>query len=109
MKNEKRYESPKLKFEELQLFENVAEKCWADPNQYILIDPTTKDSSFNLSGLPIKNGCNDIQKQNIIDHLKKTDEYKLGTLTDDDIDTILDSGGGNMGTPLKTSQYIFSK
>lgn len=113
------YESPKMVFVRTELCENVADKCWAKPSLYCLVDPSDEDGCGNtkyadLAAFPIQsNGCNDSTKSSLKDYLRETygmnSEYGIREghyLTDDDITIIMKSGGGNDGTPLKESQYI---
>lgn len=117
----KKYESPKLLFNELETFEDIAAECWAKPSLYKLVDPDLVDgssqASYDLAGFTTtNNGCNPTMKDKVIEYLKETDGwYKDGvdsgttsnpTLSDEDINIIMSSGGGNMGTSLKTSPYI---
>ena len=107
------YESPKMVFVKTQLFENVADECWANPSLYYLIDPTDEDNCgkadyVDLGGITTtNNGCNQKMKNVVQNYLIQN--YGTGTghyLTNEDIDEIMSSGGGNMGTALKTSKYI---
>ena len=111
------YEKPKMVFVTTELFENVADECWAKPSLYCLVDPTDEDGCGNtkyadLVNLPLSsngNGCNNNTKNALKQYLR--DNYGPGQgrqhyLTEDDIATIMNSGGGNEGTPLKESQFI---
>ena len=108
------YESPKMNFVKTELFENVAAECWAKPSLYCLVDPTDEDGCgktkyADLADCPIEgNGCNNNTKNQLKDYLNAT--YGQGTgahwLTEKDITTIMNSGGGNEGTSLHKSQYI---
>ena len=108
------YESPKMVFIKTELYENVAAECWAKPSLYCLVDPTDEDGCgytkyADLADCTIEgNGCNNNTKSQLKDYLRTT--YGQGTgshfLTEEDITAIMNSGGGNEGTPLKESQYI---
>ena len=109
------YETPKMSFVETELFENVAAQCWAKPSLYRLVDPTDEDNCGNakyadLIGFTSEgNGCNNSMKTALKDYLRLTYGQNSGNshyLTENDIQTIMDSGGGNEGTSLKESQYI---
>lgn len=124
------YESPKMVFTRTELFENVAEECWANPSLYCLVDPTDEDENagkncnlqyadlVGFAGKANGNGCNDKMKKSVSDYLilnygpssefAKTGHWLTGSYTEPgtDIYTIMESGGGNLGTPLKTSDYI---
>ena len=108
------YESPKMNFVKTELFENVAAECWAKPSLYCLVDPTDEDSCgsakyADLVNCTIEgNGCNSNTKNQLKDYLKYTYGPETNThyLTEDDITTIMQSGGGNEGTALHESQYI---
>lgn len=54
------------------------------------------------------NGCNNNTKNQLKDYLNATYGQRTGThwLTEQDITTIMNSGGGNEGTALQESQYI---
>lgn len=124
------YESPKMVFAKTELFENVAAECWANPSLYCLVDPTDEDKELgnncNLKYADLanftttSNGCNNTMKEAVKKYLKdnygpdsdfgKTNgHYLTGGSTGDqgDIEMIMASGGGNEGTSLKTSQYIW--
>ena len=111
------YESPELVFTKTELFENVAEQCWANASLYCLVDPSDEDGCNDSmlyadlkNFVPKGNGCNANMMNEIRAYLLSNyGEGKTGKdhyLTDDDINTIFKSGGGNDGTPLKTSEYI---
>lgn len=112
MKQKLKYESPKMVFTKTELFENVAAECWAKPSLYCLVDPTDEDDCGRANYADLadftatSNGCNEKMKNAVKQHLES--HYGTGDhhLTESDITTIMDSGGGNMGTPLKTSEYI---
>lgn len=108
-----KYERPKMFFVKTELFENVANECWANPSLYCLIDPTDEDECGHAnyadlaSFMGSANGCNQKMKEAVQSYLVQN--YGTGTghyLTDQDIYDIMSSGGGNMGTPLKESKYI---
>lgn len=109
------YEKPRMIFVTTELFENVASECWAKPNLYCLVDPTDEDGCGNTKYADLVNctitgnGCNNNTKEALKNYLRAT--YGAGSgnphyLTEDDITTIMSSGGGNEGTALKESQYI---
>lgn len=112
------YKKPKMTFMQTQMFESVAAECWANASLYCLVDPTDDDGcggkNVNMQYADLadftttSSGCNKDMKDLVMNYLKTT--YGPGTgdhyLTDADINTIMSSGGGNMGTSLKTSQYI---
>lgn len=117
------YEKPQLTFVETELFEDVTPECWANPSLYCLVDPTdeckdipgpyTSDNNYaDLGGFKATaNGCNANMKSKVVTYLKEHygSPEKTGKphyLSDEDIDTILASGGGNDGTSLKESIYI---
>ena len=107
------YASPRMVFVRTQLFETVANECWANPALYCLVDPTDEDACGNAAYADlgafgeIANGCNQKMKDAVWQYL--TTHFGTGTghhLTDEEIYEIMNSGGGNMGTALKTSSYI---
>lgn len=108
------YESPKMIFVKTELFENVAGECWAKPSQYCLVDPTDEDGCGNAKYADLVNcsitagGCNNNTKEALKDYLRLTYGANTGNhyLTEQDIETIMNSGGGNQGTALKESQWI---
>ncbi len=109
------YESPKMVFVKTELYENVAAECWAKPSLYCLTDPTDEDGCgytkyADLAGFPVQsNGCNNNTKNALREYLRDTYGPNSGNthyLTEQDIDKIMASGGGNDGTPLSESDYI---
>ena len=108
------YESPKMNFVKTELFENVAAECWAKPSLYCLVDPTDEDGCGNAKYADLAdcvisgNGCNDKTKNQLKEYLQRTFGPGTGThfLAEQDITTIMNSGGGNEGTSLHESQYI---
>ncbi len=109
------YESPKMNFVKTELFENVAAECWAKPSLYCLVDPTDEDGCGNAKYADLAdcvisgNGCNNNTKNQLKDYLRATYGEANGRthfLTEQDITTIMNSGGGNEGTSLSESQYI---
>ncbi len=109
------YESPTAVFVKTELFENVADQCWANARLYCLIDPTDEDGCGNTryadlaNFVPSQTGCNADTIAEIKNYLWQN--YGSGAhighyLTEDDIDKIMKSGGGNDGQPLKSSPYI---
>lgn len=125
MKKNKTYETPKLTFVQTELFENVAAECWANPSLYCLKDPTDDDNCGFPGGIDADaemmyadlaaynsglTGCNADQMEYLKNYLAEMYGQKSGRahyLTSDDIATIMKSGGGNDGTPLKESSYIY--
>lgn len=89
MMNKGSYESPKFEFEEMQLTEKVADKCWGyayawyDADQDGQIDGAEK---VNLDTLGLgKNGCQGNDARNA---LKTYFKNTFGvSLTDDDVST----------------------
>lgn len=121
------YEKPVVTFVETELFEDVAAECWAKPSLYLLVDPTDEcedwykehggryysDANYaDLKDFTSTNGgCNKEMKDNVQNYLKEHYGSTTATgthhyLTDEDITRIMSSGGGNMGTSLRTSEYI---
>lgn len=105
--NNKKYESPRVSFNELNTFESVAAECWATPNKYTLVDPTVSEGQtnvyFSLSGFkPSQSGCNGTTIAEIQKYLYTT----YPEITESDALKITSSGGGNDGQPLKASKYI---
>lgn len=124
----KKYESPDLVFVETELFEDVAAECWANPSLYMLVDPTDEDKSeggscmssngnmryVDLVGFKDStngNGCNGSMKGKVesyvLNHYGKATEKRGHYMTESDIKTVMASGGGNDGTSLKDSNYVF--
>lgn len=120
------YKKPVVSFVETELFEDVTAECWANPHLYCLVDPYDEcqdtvpagqkyisDANYaDLVGFTAtNNGCNATMKDQVQAYLKANygpaaAGAKPHYLTDEEIDTIMSSGGGNMGTSLKTSEYI---
>ena len=112
MKNNKKYESPILKFTSLNTFEDIAKKptseCWANPAKYSIVDPAgpTAGKIANLKDNPNEypNGCNANTIQAIKDYLGTVDfdGDKKPDFTSDDITTVFNGfTTGNDGTNMK--------
>ncbi|MBQ7432695.1 MAG: hypothetical protein IJV50_04420 [Lachnospiraceae bacterium] len=109
------YESPTAVFVKTELFENVADQCWANARLYCLVDPSDEENLGNTryadlaNFVPSQTGCNADTIEEIKNYLRQNYGYGARTgsyLTENDISTIIKSGGGSDGQPLKTSKYI---